>query len=410
MIDACTNSVIREFARTTQNKINMAVIVIIGIPLLTGEISMGYVTQKTAIGAYQTLKPGSKWYFAGYLHSIVAILVLGYTAPIYVWVLAYIYRTATGFFKGLDAAGIANSFGALTTDYKTMFIFAVINWVITAVIISGSVSNGIEKVNKFLLPALGVIMVVCIVIGLRVPGALKGVAYMFKPNPATFSLSTVSTAIGQAFFAIGIGMLASMIFGSYIKKKNENILKQATIVGGSILGAGIASGLMIFPMVFAFGLEPGAGVGLTMITLPNVFNYIAGGRFIGTLFYVGFFFAALSSSIGLAEAITAVVKDSLHVSRKIAVVIVMTTTVIIGSCSILIPGFLDKVDIITSNYMLVISGLLIAIFVGWIWGADNFLDAINIKKKGVRMWLKVSIKYVCPLAILVIFIGNFITL
>ena len=99
-----------------------------------------------------------------------------------------------------------------------------------------------------------------------------------------------------------------------------------------------------------------------------------------------------------------------HVSRKIAVVIVMTTTVIIGSCSILIPGFLDKVDIITSNYMLVISGLLIAIFVGWIWGADNFLDAINIKKKGVRMWLKVSIKYVCPLAILVIFIGNFITL
>jgi Na+-dependent transporters of the SNF family len=386
----------------------IGVILIIGIPLLTGEISMGYVTQKTTIGAYKELKPGSKWYCAGYLHSIVALSVFGYTVPIYVWVLAYIYRTATGFFKGLDPAGIANSFTALTGDYKTMFIFAIINWVVTAIVISGSVSNGIEKVNKFLLPALGVIMVVCIVIGLRVPGAFKGVAYMFKPNPSTFSLSTVSTAIGQAFFAIGIGMLASMIFGSYIKKKNENILKQATIVGTSILGAGIASGLMIFPMVFAFGLQPSAGVGLTMITLPNVFNYIAGGRFIGTLFYVGFFFAALSSSIGLGEAITAVVKDGFNLTRKKAVAVVMACSVIIGSCSILIPGFLDKADIITSNYLLVISGLLIAIFVGWVWGADNFLDAVNIQKKWTRIWLKVSIKFVCPIAIIVIFLGNFI--
>ncbi len=386
----------------------IAVIIIIGIPLLTGEISIGYVTQKTAIGAYQTLKPNSKWYYAGYLHSIVAILVFGYTVPIYVWVLTYIYRTSTGFFHGLSPSAIAESFGSLTTDYKTMFLFAIINWAITAIVISKGVSGGIEKVNKFLLPALGVIMVVCIIIGLRVPGSSKGLTYMFKPDLSAFSMNTVSTAIGQAFFAIGIGMLASMIFGSYIKKKNENILKQASIVGGSIVGAGIASGMMIFPMVFAFGLEPSAGVGLTMITLPNVFNYISGGRIVGTLFYVGFYFAALSSSIGIGEAIVAVVKDGFKISRKKAVMIVMGVSVVVGSCSILIPGFLDNVDIITSNYLLVISGLLISIFVGWVWGADNFLDAINIRKKGLRMWIKVSVKYICPLAIAAIFVSNFI--
>ena len=384
------------------------VIVLIGIPLLTAEISMGYVTQKTAVGAYQTLRPGTKWYASSYLHILVALLVFCYTVPIYVWVLAYIWRTATGFFSGMDAAGIADSFAALTSDPKTMFLFAVVNWVIIAVIISGGVQKGVEKVNKFLLPALAVIMVVCIVIGLNVEGASKGLAYMFKPDISTFSFDAVTSAVGQAFFAIGIGMLASMIFGSYIKNKKENILKQAAIVSTSIVAAGIAAGLMIFPMVFAFGLEPGAGVGLTMITLPNVFNYISGGRIIGTLFYVGFYFAALSSAIGIGEAIVAVVMDGFHINRKKAVAIVMAFAVVIGSCSILIPGFLDTVDVITSNYLLVVSGLLISIFVGWIWGIDNFLDSINVQNKVQRTWLWISVKYLCPVAILIIFIGNFL--
>ena len=185
-------------------------------------------------------------------------------------------------------------------------------------------------------------------------------------------------------------------------------MKQSSIICGSIVFAGIASGLMIFPMVFAFGLEPSAGAGLTMVTLPNVFNYIAGGRIIGTVYYIGFYFAALSSAIGLAEAVIAVVMDRFQMERKKAVIVVMGVAVIIGSMSILIPGFLDTVDIYTSNYLLVISGLLIAIFVGWVWGVNNFLDAINVKNKGLRAWLGISVKYVCPIAIAVIFLGNFI--
>lgn len=386
----------------------VVVIVLVGIPLLTAEISMGYVSQQTAIGAYKTLKPRTKWYAVSFLHIIVALLIFCYTVPIYVWVLAYIWRTATGFFTGLDAAGIAQSFEALSGDPKTMFLFAIINWALIALIVSGGVQKGVEKVNKFLLPALAVIMVVCIVIGLRVEGSSKGLEYMFRPDASTFSFNAVTAAVGQAFFAIGIGMLASMIFGSYLKNKNENIVKHATIISTSIIIAGIAAGLMIFPMVFAFGLEPSAGVGLTMITLPNVFNYIAGGRVIGTLFYVGFYFAALSSAIGLAEAIIAVVMDRFKLPRKKAVAAVMGIIIAIGCCSILIPGFLDVVDVYTSNYLLVISGLLIAIFVGWIWGVDNFLDAIHVEKKGLRIWLGLSVKYLCPIAILVIFLGNFI--
>lgn len=186
------------------------VIIIIGIPLLTSEISVGYITQKTAIPAYKDLKPGSKWYYAGYLHTIIAILVFSYTVPIYVWILVYIMRTAQGFFIGMDPGEIAESFGALNGDFKTMFIFAIINWLIIALILLGK--NVVEKANMFLLPALAVIMVVCIVIGLRVEGASKGLEYMFKSDLSTFSLNSVTAAVGQAFFAIGIGMLASMIF------------------------------------------------------------------------------------------------------------------------------------------------------------------------------------------------------
>lgn len=385
------------------------VIAIVGLPLLTAEISMGYVSQKTALDAYKTIKPGTKWYRAAYLHIVVALLIFCYTVPIYVWVLSYIWRTAKGFFMGLDPAAIEASFYALNADKGEMSILAIINWILIGLIVSG-VIGGVEKVNKILLPALAVIMVVCIIIGLNVEGSFAGLEYLFKPNFEAFSFEAVTAAMGQAFFAVSIGMLGSMIFGSYIKDKKANLVKQSSIVCGSIVVAGISAGLMIFPLVFAFGLEPSAGTGLTMITLPNVFNHITGGRILGTIFYIGFYFAALSSAIGLGEALTAVFEDIFSISRKKALTLVMAASIIIGSCAILIPGFLDFFDVLAGNYLLIISGLLIAIFVGWVWGADNFLDAIHVKNKFVRTWLKVSVKYLCPVIICFILVVNLASL
>lgn len=384
------------------------VILLIGIPLLAAEISIGFVTQKTASKAYKELAPGTKWHLASYLHVLVAVLIFSYTVPIYVWVLAYIWRTGTGFFVGMSPADIAESFADLNGDYKTMFFFAILNWGAIAAVVQGGLENGVERLNKFLIPALAVIMTVCIVIGFQVEGAVKGLHFLFDPNLEDFSLRSVTTAVGQAFFAIGIGMLAAMIFGSYIKNKDENIVKDSAVIGFAIVLAGVASGLMIFPMVFAFGLEPTSGVGLSLITLPNVFNYVAFGRAIGVLFYVGFYFAAFSSAIGLCEAVAAVIMDSFGISRRKAVAVCMGIGVAIGVPSIVVPGFLDVIDNITGNYLLVISGLLISIFVGWVWGVDNFIKAANIKNGFVKLWMRVTVKYLCPVAIASIFIGNFI--
>lgn len=385
------------------------VILFVGIPLLTAEMSMGFITQKTSINAYKELEQGKKWHLAGYLHLFAGLMVFSYTVPIYAWVLTYIYRTASGFFTGMDAQQIAASFDALNADPKTLLIAAVVNWVLITLVVSRGLQGGVEKISKIILPALAVIMVVCIIIGLRIPGATRGLSFLFEPKAENFSFSSFIAALGQAFFAIGIGMLASMVFGSCIKKKDEVLLKDASIISFAIICAGIAAGLMIFPIVFAFNLEPAAGVGLSLITLPNAFNSVAGGRLIGTVFYVGFYIAAFSSAISICESVTTTVMDTLNWSRKKALTLVLILAVIIGCVCILNLDIFDRLDVFTCNYVVVIGAFLISIFTGWIWGMDNCLDAANIRHPLARLWLKLCVKYVCPIAIAIIFIGNFIT-
>jgi len=385
----------------------VAVIVLIGIPLLTAEISIGYRAQKTAVLAYKDLSPGKPWYLFGWLHLLVGLLVIAYTLPIFAWILAYVWRTGTAFFAGMMPEEVQGAFIEMTTDYKVVFLFAALNLGLIALTVKNNLEKGVELLNVILLPLLALIMVVCIVIGLQYEGASAGLAYLFQPDFSQFSLKSVTAAVGQAFYAIGIGMLASMVFGSYIKRKNANILRESSWICLAIVVAGVASGLMIFPIVFAFGLEPAAGVGLTMITLPNVFNNMVGGQWVGVLFYVGFYFAAFTSAIGLSEAIISVFMDMFRLSRKQALALLMAICAVVGSCSIAVPGFLDVIDLVTGNYLLVASGFAITVYVGWVWGVDNMLAAASIKSPLLRAWLSASVKVLCPVAILIVFLANF---
>ena len=387
----------------------IVVILLVGIPLLTAEMSMGFKSRRSAVGAYKALEPeGSKWHLTGYIHLASGWMINAYTTPIYAWVVIYIWRTATGYFKGMDAAEVGASFDALNADRLTMFIGAIVAWGLLALVVSRGLQGGVEKICKIMIPALGVIMIVCIIIGLRIPGSSAGLKFLFNPDTSNFRFSSFTAALGQAFFAIGIGMLASMVFGSCVTNKDEHLLRDCSIISTSIIIAGVFAGLMIFPICFAFGLEPAAGVSLSMITLPNAFNAVAGGRVIGTIFYVGFFFAAFSSSISMAEAVVNTLMDMYGWTRKKALAIVVGGDVVVGSISILSLDLFDKMDIFTCNYLVVIGAFIISVFCGWIWGADNFLDAANVDKPFQRTWLRICVKYICPIAIAVIFIGNFV--
>ncbi|MHC5098700.1 sodium-dependent transporter, partial [Peptoniphilus genitalis] len=278
------------------------IILVIGIPLMTCEVTIGYATGNAAIDAYKTLKPNTKWYLAGYLHTLAALIIVGYTSVIYAWIIKYIAGAFMGDFVGLDSQSIQTYFDAFNANKTTVFIFFLINFALNNAVIILGVQKGIERVSKILIPVLFVIMIIIIFFGLRLPGAKEGITFLFKPDFSKFSFNSVITCLGQAFFALGLAMLGSMVFGSYIKEKDENIFKDSSVICLALVFAGILSGFMILPIVFATGLTPGEGVGLTFLTLPLAFNVVPFGRVLSILFYFGFYIAAFTSSVGVLEA------------------------------------------------------------------------------------------------------------
>jgi NSS family neurotransmitter:Na+ symporter len=387
----------------------IAIIAVICLPLLAAEIIVGFKGQASAVKAYQALEPPrQRWHLAGWLHLATALLIIGYIVPIYGWILKYLIATPLGDFDGLDAAGTEAYFTDMLGRPWEVLAFSLVNLAINAVVVLGGVKRGVELLSKILLPVLAVVMIILIVFGLTLDGAGEGVAFLLRPDPSKYSLGTVQAALGQAFFAIGIAMLASMVFGSYIKNPKEKIARASTMVSTSIVLAGLLSGFMIFPVLFSAGLEPTAGPGLVFMTLPNAFNQIPLGTVFGTLFYVGFYFAALTSMAGVVEACVGMFMDQFNLKRPLSLAITIGIMTVIGSiCTFFFDPVFDIVDQTVNNYLLPIGALIIAIFVGWVWGIDKFVDACHVKSEFSKLWLKATVKYVCPIAVVVIFLGSF---
>ena len=384
------------------------IILVIGIPLMTCEVTIGYATGNAAIDAYKTLKPNTKWYLAGYLHTLAALIIVGYTSVIYAWIIKYIAGAFMGDFVGLDSQGIQAYFDAFNDRKTTVFIFFLVNFVLNNAVIILGVQKGIERVSKILIPVLFVIMIIIIFFGLRLPGAKEGITFLFKPDFSKFSFNSIITCLGQAFFALGLAMLGSMVFGSYIKEKDENIFKDSTVICLALVFAGILSGFMILPIVFATGLTPGEGVGLTFLTLPLAFNVVPFGRVLSVLFYFGFYIAAFTSSVGVLEAIVGQFMERFKLERIKALMLASAIVVLIAAVSIFYDPAFAFLDNVESNYILVIGCLLIALFSARAWKMENVLKAANIKSPFVKAWMNVSIKYISPIVIVIIFLSQFI--
>lgn len=384
------------------------IILVIGIPLMTCEVTIGYATGNAAIDAYKTLKPNTKWYLAGYLHTLAALIIVGYTSVIYAWIIKYIAGAFMGDFVGLDSQGIQAYFDAFNAKKTTVFIFFLVNFVLNNAVIILGVQKGIERVSKILIPVLFVIMIIIIFFGLRLPGAKEGITFLFKPDFSKFSFNSIITCLGQAFFALGLAMLGSMVFGSYIKEKDENIFKDSTVICLALVFAGILSGFMILPIVFATGLTPGEGVGLTFLTLPLAFNVVPFGRVLSVLFYFGFYIAAFTSSVGVLEAIVGQFMERFKLERIKALMLASAIVVVIAAVSIFYDPAFAFLDNVESNYILVIGCLLIALFSARAWKMENVLKAANIKSPFIKTWMNVSIKYISPIVIVVIFLSQFI--
>jgi len=373
----------------------------IAIPLFVLEMALGSASQKNPAGAYRQLGKGKAWTLNGYLNIFAMQLLLGYTMPVAGWVMAYIFKTGLGTFQALSPAEIGDYFGAFIANTPEVIAWSAATVVLVVLIIGRGLNKGLEFANSLCMPALFLILTVLIVRSLTLPGATEGLVYYLKPDFSKFTARAVYDCIGQAFFAIGVGMAAGIVFGSYLKQEQKSLLKQGIHIGSALTLAGFLSGLVIFPAVFSFGLEPAGGPGLTFVTMPNVFNKMPMGILFGVLFYVLFYLAALSSWLGGAEAVVASYMEEFGFSRKKAVYVVGGTMFAIGCVSAYSMDFFETADAVLNN-ALIAGGLLLTLFVGWSWGMRKFFDEAGIRSSTTQAIFTIIVKYVAPATIIIL--------
>lgn len=388
-----------------------------GFTLMVAEISLGRKTELSAVAAFKKLD--ERFSFLGYLASVVPVIILPYYSVIGGWVTKYLVAFLSGNVSAAAKDGYFNKF--ISSTGEPILYFAIFIG-LTALIVLFGVEKGIEKVSKIMMPALVVLSVGIAVYSITLPGALKGVVYYLKPDFSHFSVTTVIAAIGQLFYSMSLAMGIMITYGSYMKK-DVNIESATRQI--SIFDTGIAffAGLMIIPAVFAFSggdqSALGQGPGLMFVTLPKVFESLAGGQIIGAVFFLLVLLAALTSSISLMETVVSIFIDKFGWNRKITCGIVFAGSVLLGLVSTLGYGvwadvkiigmqFLDFFDFISNSIIMPIVALITCIFIGFVIKPQSVISEVETEGSRFksRKLFVVIIKYIAPVFLLLILISS----
>ena len=390
-----------------------------GYAMIMAETSLGRMTGKSPVGAYQSFGT-SKWLSAGgWINAVIPILIVPYYSVIGGWVIKYLVEYILGHGSDLAADGYFSAF--ISSGLSTEVCF-VIFALFTLSIIYAGVRNGIERVSKLMMPVLVVLSVVIAIYSISRPGAMEGVKYFLVPNPANFSWMTVVSAMGQVFYSLSIAMGILVTFGSYMKKdiSIEGSTRNVEVFDTAIA---IMAGLMIIPAVFAFsGGDSGtlnAGPSLMFITIPKVFDSMGMGTFVGILFFLLVLFAAVTSSIALTESAVSTFEDEFGWGRKKATVIIGVVMLALGSLSSLGYGplagieiigmqFLDFFDFLTNSVMMPIAAIAACLLVSRVIGVEGIEQEVleeggTFRRKKV---FNVMIRYICPIFAIIILISS----
>ena len=394
-------------------------ILFLGIPVMITEFFIGRYSRKNAAGAFKVMAPGTKWSVIGYNGVAAAFLILGYYAVVSGWTLEYIVQAFSGSLEGKNATDFADEFTAFSTGVFRPILWTVVFIALTHIIIVSGVKEGIERASKVMMPVLFLILIALCVRSATLPGASEGLTFLFNPDFSKIDSSVVLSAMGQAFFSLSIGMGCLITYASYFGKQTN---LQTTALQVTILDTLVAvlAGVMIFPAVFSFGIEPTTGPELVFITLPNVFEQLPFGNIWSFVFFVLLALAALTSTISLHEVSTAYVHEEYHVSRKKAAVIVSIGVTILGILSSLSMGllksytlfglnFFNLLDFVTAKIMLPLGGMMICIFTAK--RVDKLLLKEEVTNHGtIRFYFFNTyvffVKYIAPIGIGLIFLNE----
>ena len=383
-----------------------------GFALMTAEIAIGRKTGLSAIEAFKNLR--SKWAFVGWIEALIPVIILPYYSVIGGWVAKYLVT----FLTGVGSAAASDTFfgGFIGQPVAPLLWFAIFLG-ITAIVVFFGVEKGIEKVSKIMMPVLVVLSIIIAGYVVFMPGAIDGVRWYFLPDFSRFSFTTVLAAMGQLFYSMSLSMGIMITYGSYMKKdvNLESSVRQIEIFDTAIA---FIAGLMIIPAVFVFsgGNEEalGKGPGLMFVTLPKVFDSMAGGNVVGILFFLLVLFAALTSSISLFETVVSIFRDKLSLSRGKACVLVLFISLLLGVPSSLGNGiwanikvigmdFLTFFDFASNSVLMPIVAFLTCIFVGYIIKPKAIIEEVELTGKfKAKTLFTVVIKYIAPVCILLI--------
>jgi NSS family neurotransmitter:Na+ symporter len=400
-------------------------LIIFGIPVMSMEFSVGRGAGKSAARAFHELEPkGTKWHIFSWGAMAGNYLLMFFYTTVSGWMVAYVIKMARGDFVGLNPDQVGGVFGGFLGSPGNMVGWMIVVCVLGFGICMGGLVSGVERITKFMMVALFAIMAILAVRSITLAGAGEGLAFYLKPNPAAIrehGLGTIAyAAMGQAFFTLSLGIGSMTIFGSYIGK-DRRLFGESILVTILDTCVALTAGLVIFPACFAFGINPGAGPGLIFVTLPNVFNVMAGGRIWGSLFFLFMTFAAMSTVVAVFENLIAFAIDITGCSRKKAalvnffVVVIFSLPVALGmnvwSGFTFLGGWLDLEDFIVSNNLLPIGALTYLLFCvtkkGWNY--DNFLKECDTGE-GTKFpaAVKPYLQWVLPILILVLFIFGYV--
>lgn len=402
-------------------------LIIMGLPVMTMELSVGRASRKSAVLSYKELeKPGSKWHIHGWLCIAGCYLLMMYYTTVSGWMLSYAWKFLTGKFDNVPSGSVGDVFGSMLANPVEMTVFMVITVILGFGVLSLGVQKGLEKVTKIMMSGLLILIVILAIHSVILPGGQEGLKFYLAPNIENVRsvglFNLIVGAMNQAFFTLSLGIAAMEIFGSYMSK-DKSIVSESVII--IILDTFVAlfAGLIIFPACSAYGVSPDQGPSLIFMTLPEIFINMPGGRIWGTLFFIFMSFASFSTVTAVFENLVAWPIDNFKWDRKKSVICNMVFILvaslpcvfgyniwsnlhIIGARDVL-----DSEDFLVSNLLLPIGAIVYTLFCAtkYGWGFDKYMEEVN-RGEGMKMSAKLKpyLVYVLPVLILVILVSGLI--
>lgn len=400
--------------------IYLVCVAVIGAPIMMAEIMIGRRGRQSPINTMRTLaregRHSRHWQLLGWAGVLSGFLILSYYSVIGGWTVAYVFRVGSGMFSGMTPDGVSASFDGFVGEPERLLAWHSIFMVMTMVVVSRGVRSGLEQAVRYMMPALLLILLLLVGYAMNSGFFIEGLRFLFAPDFSKVSGWTVLYALGQAFFSLSLGMGAIMVYGSYLSH-SASIGRSTLGVVAADTGVAMLAGVAIFPIIFANGLDPAQGAGLAFKSLPLAFSQMPGGLFFGTLFFVLLTFAAWTSAISLVEPVVAYLVENRGMSRPQACAWIGGVTWFVGLGTVfsfnlwsgyLLFGtmtFFDVVDFLTSNLLLPLGGLFIAVFAAWCMSERARREEITLGDSKLYYVWRFLLRYVTPFAVTVVLLN-----